>query len=98
MMRIACLLRISRMMRFAATSYALGMSGSGPGLYARHCRLSSPLPATSLSALWPELACQHGRRALRPYNRILGFGISATVILTLIIGRLGEHALTDDLQ
>jgi uncharacterized membrane protein YdjX (TVP38/TMEM64 family) len=96
--RIVCLLRISPVMPFAVTSYALGMSGVGIEAYAFGTLASLPallgyvyvgtLAGAGLSA-WTTGAA--------PLQwAILGFGILATLVLTLIIGRLAKRALAVD--
>ncbi len=98
--RIVCLLRISPVMPFAATSYALGMSAVGIEAYVLGTVASLPallgyvyigtLAEAGLSA-WTTGAA-HLQWA------ILGLGGSATVVLTLIIGRLAHRALTVDIR
>jgi uncharacterized membrane protein YdjX (TVP38/TMEM64 family) len=96
--RIVCLLRISPVMPFAVTSYALGMSGVGIEAYAFGTLASLPallgyvyvgtLAGAGLSA-WTTGAA--------PLQwAILGFGILATLVLTLSIGRLARRALAVD--
>lgn len=93
--RIVCLLRMSPVMPFAATSYALGVSAVGIEVYLVGTLASLPallgyvyigtLAGTGLSA-W--------RAGAQPLQwALLGLGILATVALTLLIGRLAQRAL-----
>jgi uncharacterized membrane protein YdjX (TVP38/TMEM64 family) len=93
--RIVCLLRMSPVMPFAATSYALGMSAIGIGAYMLGTVAS--LPAL-LGYVYIGALAQAGLSAwmtgAAPLKwALLGFGGLATAILTLIIGRLARHAL-----
>ena len=93
--RIVCLLRVSPVMPFAATSYVLGMSAVGIQAYVLGTLASLPallgyvyigtLADAGLS-LWTTGAA--------PLQwAFLGFGGFATAVLTLIIGRLARHAI-----
>lgn len=93
--RIVCLLRISPVMPFAATSYALGMSAVRIDAYLIGTAASLPallgyvylgtLANAGLSA-WTT-----GAAPLR--WAILGLGGLATVILTVVVSRMGRRAL-----
>ena len=95
--RIVCLLRISPVMPFAATSYALGMSAVGPEAYVLGTLASLPallayvyvgtLAGAGLSA-WTTGAA--------PLQwAILAAGVLATVGLTVAIGRMARRALAE---
>ena len=93
--RIVCLLRISPVMPFAATSYALGMSAVGIEAYLIGTAASLPalagyvylgtLADAGLSA-WTT-----GAAPLR--WAMLGLGALATVALTVVGYRIGRRAL-----
>ena len=98
--RIVCLLRISPVMPFAATSYALGLSSVGAKDYILGTIASLPallgyvfigtLADTGLSA-WT--------RGVAPLQwSLLAVGGLATVALTLVVGRLARRALALDPQ
>ena len=93
--RIVCLLRISPVMPFAATSYALGLSAIGAEAYL--IGTAASLPALLLYVYIGTLAdaglsaWTTGAAPLR--WAILGFGGLATVALTVMLSRMGRRAL-----
>ena len=95
--RIVCLLRISPVMPFAATSYALGMSGVGTEAYVLGTLASLPaLLAYVYIGTLAEAGLSAWAMGAAPLRwAILGFGLSATLGLALIIGRMARRALTD---
>jgi len=98
--RVVCLLRISPVMPFAATSYALGMSAVAMEAYLIGTAASLPallgyvylgtLADAGLSA-WTT-----GAAPLR--WAVLGLGGLATVILTVLVCRMGRRALAGEAQ
>jgi uncharacterized membrane protein YdjX (TVP38/TMEM64 family) len=95
--RVVCLLRISPVMPFAATSYALGMSAVGKEAYALGTIASLPaLLAYVYIGTLAEAGLSAWAVGAAPLQwGILGFGLSATLGLALIIGRMARRALTD---
>jgi uncharacterized membrane protein YdjX (TVP38/TMEM64 family) len=93
--RVVCLLRISPVMPFAATSYALGMSAVGIQAYVLGTVASLPalLGYVYIGTL-AEAGLSASTTGAAPLQwAILGFGGSATAVLTLIIGRLAHRAI-----
>jgi uncharacterized membrane protein YdjX (TVP38/TMEM64 family) len=92
--RIVCLLRISPVMPFAATSYALGMSAVGIEAYVLGTVASLPaLLAYVYIGTLAEVGVSAWNTGAAPFQwATLGFGGLATVVLTLIIGRLARRA------
>jgi len=93
--RIVCLLRISPVMPFAATSYALGISAVGIEAYLLGTIASLPalLGYVYIGTL-AEAGLSAWTTGAGPLQwAILGFGGLATAVLTLIIGRLAHRAL-----
>jgi uncharacterized membrane protein YdjX (TVP38/TMEM64 family) len=98
--RIVCLLRISPVMPFAATSYALGMSAVGTEAYVLGTIASLPalLGYVYIGAL-TEAGLSAWTTGATPVQwAVLGFGGLATAALTLIIGRLARRALMAESQ
>jgi uncharacterized membrane protein YdjX (TVP38/TMEM64 family) len=93
--RVVCPLRISPVMPFAATSYALGMSAVGIQAYVLGAVASLPalLGYVYIGTL-AEAGLSASTTGAAPLQwAILGFGGSATAVLTRIIGRLAHRAI-----
>jgi uncharacterized membrane protein YdjX (TVP38/TMEM64 family) len=93
--RVVCLLRISPVMPFAATSYALGMSAVGIQAYVVGTVASLPalLGYVYIGTL-AEAGLSASTTGAAPLQwAILGFGGSATAVLTRIIGSLAHRAI-----
>jgi uncharacterized membrane protein YdjX (TVP38/TMEM64 family) len=95
--RVVCLLRISPVMPFAATSYALGMSAIGPEAYVIGTAASLPaLLAYVYIGTLADAGVSAWTTGAAPLQwAVLGVGVTATAGLTLILGRLARRALTD---
>ena len=93
--RIVCLLRISPIMPFAATSYALGLSAVRIEAYALGTIASLPalLGYVYIGALAEAGLSVWTTGASHLQWAVFGFGGLATAVLTLMIGRLGRRAL-----
>jgi uncharacterized membrane protein YdjX (TVP38/TMEM64 family) len=92
--RIVCLLRISPVMPFAATSYALGLSAIGLRAYLIGTLASLPalLGYVFLGALADTGVSTWGQGGGLLRWTMLGFGVIATVALTLMVGRIARRA------
>ncbi len=92
--RLVLLMRVSPVMPFSITSFALGLSGIGPADYA--LGTLAALPALGLYVTLGALGVQ-GITALRTgpgwlHIGLIGAGLVATVVLTLRIGQLVARA------
>jgi len=92
--RIVCLLRISPVMPFSATSYALGLSGIGMRDYMLGTLASLPalLGYVFLGTLADASLAAWSAGAGKLHWVMLGVGAIATVLVTLRIGWLGARA------
>jgi uncharacterized membrane protein YdjX (TVP38/TMEM64 family) len=88
--RFVCLLRVSPIMPFAATRYALGLSGVSFGNYIIGTLASLPalLGYVCLGGLADAGLAAHAEGAGLIRWVLLGVGVLATVVLTLRIGRV----------
>ncbi len=94
--RIVCLLRLSPIMPFAATSYALGMSAIGWRAYTIGTLASLPaLFGYVFVGRFAEagLDAWSGRAGALRWG-LLAAGAVATVLLTLLVGHLARNAVT----
>jgi uncharacterized membrane protein YdjX (TVP38/TMEM64 family) len=93
--KLVCLLRVSPVMPFAVTSYALGLSSIGFRPYLLGTLLALPallgFVATGAFAGQAGAAWEGELAALR--LALLGLGAVATVVATLLVGRLARRAL-----
>lgn len=92
--RMVCLLRLSPVMPFSATSYALGLSKVSPSQYAIGTLASLPalFGYVTMGALTDSGldAVASGAGPIR--LALLGLGVVATIILTLRFGALARRA------
>jgi uncharacterized membrane protein YdjX (TVP38/TMEM64 family) len=92
--RIVCLLRVSPVMPFAATSYALGLSAIGLRAYLIGTLASLPalLGYVFLGTL-ADVGVSTWTTGAGPLRwAMLGVGAVGTVLLTLLIGRIARRA------
>jgi uncharacterized membrane protein YdjX (TVP38/TMEM64 family) len=92
--RFVCLLRISPVMPFAATSYTLGLSSVSLGAYMLGTLASLPalLGYVCLGRL-AQAGLAAGASGASPLRwALLGVGVLATVLLTLRLGRILARA------
>ncbi len=93
--RLVALLRVSPIMPFSLTSYALGLSGLGTRDYALGTLAALPalLGYVAIGALGGGQASRMGGPAPWLHLALLGLGIAATLALTLMLGRLLHRVL-----
>jgi len=93
--RVVCLLRMSPVMPFAATSYALGLSGVGRKAYLAGTLASLPalFGYVYVGTLAGAEVSLWAAGAGAPQWFLLGLGLLATLVLTLLLGRLAQRAL-----
>lgn len=92
--QVVCLLRISPVMPFAATSYALGMSAVGLRAYLLGTLASLPalLGYVFLGTLADAGLSAWSSGAQPLHWAMLGVGVVATLALTVMVGRLARKA------
>lgn len=92
--RIVCLLRLSPVMPFAATSYALGMSAIGGRAYCLGTLASMPalLGYVVLGKFSDAGLTSWSNGASGMHWALLAIGIAATAGLTLLVGRIARRA------
>ena len=102
--RLVCLLRISPVMPFALTSYALGLTSLAPRTYMLGTLMSLPpllgyvaLGRLARGGLATFLAGGPATGAGRALDAaLLGVGVAGTVLLILLFGRMARSALSND--
>ena len=93
--RLVCLMRVSPVMPFAATSYALGLSSvsSRDYLVGTLAALPALLGYVCIGALAQAGLDAGSSKTSVIHWTLLGFGILATVVLTLRVGKIVARAI-----
>ncbi len=89
--KLVCLLRISPIMPFSLTSYALGLSAIGPGAYMLGTLAS--LPALFLYVWLGALTSSLTTQTPTIHILLLGIGLIATIALTIRLGQITARGL-----
>lgn len=94
---LVCLLRVSPVMPFAATSCSLGLTsiGTGPYLAGTLASLPALLGFVAVGGLSQALTQAWQRELGMAHIGLLAFGVAATLLLTLRIGRLVRRAAVE---
>lgn len=95
--RLVCLLRVSPVMPFAVTSYALGLSSVSSSAYMIGSLAAMPaLMGYVLLGSIAQAGLQAGQAGAGPFRwTVLAIGFLATAVLTARVGRLVQLALRD---